>query len=162
MRLLTDAEPAGLADDLDALLLLRHVADHGWVDASRGRTPLQRPLAFVSDAIGRLASHRLDGTAVISAVMGTPPGQEPAWRLSAAARGRLRRLSLPALGPHGRARLALEWARARGRISSTELVDLTGMQPNHASTLLRSLEDDGHLTPSRAVRTGRGFHYLPV
>lgn len=51
---------------------------------------------------------------------------------------------------------------SRGRISTTELGDLVGVAANAVGPLLRSLEDEGLLTPSRANRLGRGFHYLPV
>lgn len=58
--------------------------------------------------------------------------------------------------------MILEWARARGRVSSTEVADLAGVAQNYAGKLLTELERQGHLEPGRPNRSGRGFFYRPV
>ena len=55
----------------------------------------------------------------------------------------------------------LDYARSRGRISSTEAADLSGVTAPHAAQMLAKLEETGHLAGSRPNRRGRGFHYVP-
>ncbi|MBB1494939.1 winged helix-turn-helix domain-containing protein [Propioniciclava sp. MC1595] len=58
-----------------------------------------------------------------------------------------------------RSAIALRYARARGRISTTELGALVEASPSNVGTILKELESDGLLTPSSHSRIGRGFHY---
>lgn len=56
-------------------------------------------------------------------------------------------------------RVTVSYARARGRISSTELASLVGDYASNVGTVLKRLEEDGVLAPSRASRRGKGFYY---
>ncbi|WP_407320764.1 winged helix-turn-helix domain-containing protein [Isoptericola halotolerans] len=53
-------------------------------------------------------------------------------------------------------------ARERGRISSTELGSLVGAAPSNVHTVLRTLEAEGILEPSRPNRRGAGSFYRPT
>ena len=64
--------------------------------------------------------------------------------------------------PEGREALVLDWSRARGRVSSTEIADLTGLSTVSAGKLLSKLEATGHLKAGRPGRKGRGFFYVPA
>ena len=64
--------------------------------------------------------------------------------------------------PEGRKALILHWSRARGRVSSTEAADLTGLSRVSAGKLLAALADAHQLKGSRADRIGRGYFYIPV
>lgn len=54
------------------------------------------------------------------------------------------------------------WAKARGRISSTEAADLTGLSTTYAGSILKSLAEHGSLKPGRDGTMGRGFYYVPA
>ncbi len=58
--------------------------------------------------------------------------------------------------------LILDWVRRRGRASSTEVSDLTGLSVPYAGKLLSDLADRGLLMGSRPEKGGRGYHYLPA
>ena len=62
----------------------------------------------------------------------------------------------------GREALILHWSRARGRVSSTEAADLTGLGRVSTGKLLAALADAHQLEGSRAERIGRGYFYTPV
>ena len=62
----------------------------------------------------------------------------------------------------GRETLVLDWSRARGRVSSTEVADLTGLSKVSAGRLLSGLADARRLKGGRDGRRGRGFFYVPV
>ncbi len=58
--------------------------------------------------------------------------------------------------------MILEWAHARGRVSSTEVADLTQLSVVRAGQILTELEDRGDLARGKEVKLGRGFFYVPV
>ena len=64
--------------------------------------------------------------------------------------------------PESREALVLNWSRARGRVSSTEVADLTELSKVSAGKLLTRLEAAGHLKAGRLGRRGRGFFYVPA
>lgn len=99
---------------------------------------------------------------VISPVRGIPPHQPDVFRLSDAVQSRLAHRLASLRAPDGRETLILEWSRARGRVSSTEVADLTGLSKVSAGKLLTRLADAGHLKGGRAERRGRGFYYVPA
>ena len=154
------------AGNVDSLLLIEHLSRQAWVDAQSATSVIQRSSAEeAGDAISRLADAHLDSASsasVISRVQGVPPNQPAAYRLSDAVRARLahRLDSLRTL--EGREALTLDWSRARGRVSSTEVADLTGLSKVSASRLLTRLADAGQLEGGRPGRRGRGFFYVPV
>lgn len=65
-------------------------------------------------------------------------------------------------GPNVRVALFVQWATARGRISSAEAADLGGISPSYANRRLAALAGGGELAPVRQNMRGRGFHYLPA
>ena len=154
------------ASNVESLLLIAHMARHGWVDAESAVPLLQRSSVEEADqAIRRLADARLgdDGSAsVIARVQGIPPHLPDAYRLSDTVRGQLAHRVVSLRAPDSREALVLEWSRARGRVSSTEVADLTGLSKVSASKLLRGLEAAGHLEAGRPGRRGRGFFYVPA
>nr|WP_246401315.1 ATP-binding protein [Jiangella mangrovi] len=160
IELLADITPKTLTRDVDLLLMLDHLCRHGWIDAARAAPVIQRGEAEARAAIGRLSEAVfLEG--IVTEVAGVPTGEPTAWRLSDHV---LVWMDYRLGYRHGEARqrMILEWARARGRVSSTEVSDLAGVAQNSAGKLLTELERQGLLEPSRANRSGRGFFYRPV
>lgn len=163
LRFLASLRPAALTADLDALLVLRHLVTRGWIDAAHAAPVLQRSELESAAVLTRLTEATLDdGKPVLTAVAGIPEGAPTAVRLAGPVRARFASRMASLLGPAGRRRLATDWATGRGRISTTELADLVGIAPNAVSSVLRALESEGVLEPSRGNRAGRSFHYLPV
>ena len=154
------------ASNVESLLLIAHMARRGWVDAESAITLLQRSSVEEADqAIRRLADARLsadDSASVIARVQGVPPHLPDAFRLSDTVRGRLAHRVFSLSAPDSREALVLEWSRVRGRVSSTEVADLTGLSKVSASRLLTRLEAAGRLKAGRPGRRGRGFFYVPV
>ena len=154
------------AGNVDSLLLIEHMTRHGWVDAHSATPLLQRSSAEEADeAIRRLAGACLDAegsASVISRVRGLPPHRNDAFRLSNTVRNQLAHRMAMLRAPEGREALARDWSRARGRVSSTEIADLTGLSTVSAGKLLSKLEATGHLKAGRPGRKGRGFFYVPA
>ena len=165
VALVAELTPAW-AGNVDSLLLIEHLTRHGWVDADSAAGVLQRSSPDeAQEAILRLAEAHLDpdrSRTVITPVRGVPVHQSAAFRLSDAARGRLAHRLASLRTPEGREALILHWSRARGRVSSTEAADLTGLSKVSASKLLIALADARQLQGSRPERIGRGFFYTPI
>lgn len=155
-----------LATSVDSLLLIEHLTRHGWVDADSAAPVLQRSSPEeAEEAIRRLAQARLDfrdPVSVITPVHGAPAHHPGAFRLSDTARRRLAHRLAPLRTPEGREALILGWSRARGRISTIEVADPTGLGKVSSGKLLGALADAGHLEGSRPMRRGRGFFYVPA
>lgn len=156
-------DPSEIAEDVNPLLLLRHLVDEGWVDVLRAAPILQLNRAESEGAISRLAGAAINGSPLITPVTGTPEDEPPAWALNASARGDLqRRDAMAGAGRKwpSREKIARSYSRARGRISTTELGGLVGASPTNLGAVLKELEKAGHLRPSRPNRRGPGFYYL--
>jgi ATP-dependent DNA helicase RecG len=159
---LASLEPASAASDIDALLIIDHLARAGWVDTITAMPVLQRPAAEAQAAIMRLASARTGRDVVLLPVKGVPAGQQDAYRLSGPARRRLAHRTSHLATPEGRKAQLADWANKRRRISSTEAADLTGLSIPYAGKVLTNLEEEGILEPGREGKTGRGFYYIPA
>jgi ATP-dependent DNA helicase RecG len=159
---LTHLEPTEIGTDVDALLLIDHLSRHGWIDVATARPVLQRPPRETEAAMSRLAASKLDGSPVITPIKGTPPGQPIAYRFSDAARAKLADRVDHLETSDGRTGLILGWARSRGRVSTTEVADMTGLSVPYVGLLLTSLEEEGLLSPGRENKLGRGFFYVPA
>ncbi len=159
LTMLASVQPP-IAQDVEALLLINHLTQAGWVDVRRAAPVLQRSPIEAKTAINRLAAVEADGDPVILRIRGVPAGDPEAYRLSDAVRERIRGSRSYADGQAARLGLIEEWARARGRVSSTEIADITGLSITHVGTLLVSLEEEGVLRPGRENRRGRGFYYV--
>lgn len=167
LAFLASLTPPPVARGVDALLLLTHLIRHGWVDATQAAPVLQRSRVETEAALTDLATARLTtaagaGEPVIAPVRGVPADAPPAYRLSDRARAMLGPKVAPLATPAGRAAMIAEWARRRGRVSSPEAADLTGLSAVSAVALLAALEDEGTLRPSRPNKRGRGLYYVPV
>lgn len=162
VSLLASITPVTTARDVEALLLINHLIQHGWVDVERAAPVLQRSPIEAKTAIDRLAEARVDASPILSQIRGVPAGAADAHRLSDPVRERLRGRIEYLDGPTAREKLIREWARARGRVSSTEIADITGLSTTHVGALLTTLEEEGVLLPGRENRRGRGFFYVPA
>ena len=160
------------AGTVEVLLLIDHLSRHGWIDPQTAAPVLQRTPEEAEQAIAQLADTTLAARdsdqatselpSVIVEVGGVPSAQSAAHRLSDAARQRLAHRVEHLTTPEGRIRLILSWSRGRGRVSSTEAANLTGLSRTSTAKLLTSLTEEGQLTPGRTNRTGRGFFYTPA
>jgi ATP-dependent DNA helicase RecG len=162
LTLLAAIAPPTMSRDVEALLLINHLIHTGWVDVRRAAPVLQRSDTEAHAAIRRLAEGRVDGSPVIIQVRGVPPGDTDAYRLSDEVMARMKGRIDYVDGQAARERLICDWARARGRVSTTEIADITGLSTTHAGTLLSAMEEEGLLLPGRENRRGRGFYYVPT
>ena len=155
-------DPPGAARDLDAVLLIDHLASNHWVDAAIAEAPLQRSRGETEAAIERALRVEFESEPVLAAIKGIPANAERAYRLSDRARtqlaGTLARLDSPA----DRSDAIVRWAHHRGRVSSTEVADLLGLSVVRAGQILTELENGGLLAPGRETKAGRGFFYVPA
>ena len=121
---------------------------------------LQKSPLESEHALAQLGAVTFAAEPVVVPIAGTVGS--PAWRLS----NRARRELAPRLGewlpPAARTRLVTNWARHRGRVTTTEVSDLVGIAVNAAGELLKALEEHGQLAPGRATKLGRGFFYVPA
>lgn len=148
------------AVNVETLLLIEQLSHRGWIDADRAAPTLQRPVEAVSEAIRLLSEATVGGEAVITKVRGTPAHIQPAYHFAPATRNRLAHRLAPLMTPGGRDSLIVDWAQARGRVSTTELADLADISVGTANRCLTALEQIGILDPGR-VSKGRGFFYTP-
>lgn len=159
---LGEIEPAEESVDVSSLLLTRHLLTHGWVDETRAVPLIQLPVEETRGSILKLARARIGAQNLLTTIDGTPDGTPPVWRLSVAA--------LNALLTHDhavdhtrklptRTEIARSFAKARGRISSTELGSLVNASGTNVGSTLKALAADGVLAPSTPTGRGRGFYY---
>ncbi len=162
MAFLAKVTPDRVRNDLNSLLLLRHLVDHLWVDAARGAPLLQHTPLEAAAALSVLANARVKGAALMAEVAGVPDDASPAWRLTVKAVEALAgadRQTEQRRRPVTRTQVAREWALARGRVSTTELASIVGATPSNMGSVLKALEQEGLLAPSSEARRGRGFYY---
>ncbi|WP_432507358.1 ATP-binding protein [Kineococcus arenarius] len=165
MRFLTTIEPAHHRNNLNSLLVLRHLVERWWVDEEVSAPVLQRSLLEARSTIGALESATTGGAPLIDVVVGTPADARPAWHLTPQALEALasadaytgQRRRAPS-----RSQIAADWAKNRGRVSTTELGSIVGASPTNVGAVLKALEAEGSLAPSRPVRRGPGFYYTWV
>lgn len=165
MGWLADVVPVELVEDLNVLLVLRQLVDQGWVDVASSAPILQLNRAETSGALNRAAAASMGSKSVLVPVTGVPDGDAPAWALSSPARSALQhrdRRSGVARNWPTREAIARSYALSRGRISSTELGALVGASPSNVGSVLKRLEDECFLRPSRENRRGAGFFYRPA
>ncbi len=155
-------EPEASGGDVDLLLILEQSITRGWVDARSIAPVLQRSETEAGGSLQRVAESTIHAHPIIVPVHGVPLNHPPAYRLSNSSKEDLAHRLGPVRTAEGREALIMDWARARGRVSSTEVADLTGLTVPYSGTLLSDLAGSGRLVGSRPNRMGRGFHYLPV
>ena len=172
---ISDIVPVNLTAGVEPHLLIDELCRRGWIDAETAAPLLQRTKAEASEAISRLKTANLTdepdaycdrpeefASGVIAEVAGVPANYPAACRLSDEARGRLAHLCPYLSTPEGQNALICDWATRRGRVSSTEVADLTGLSVLTAGRRLSALADAGVLKPAQSAQTGRGFHYVPA
>lgn len=160
LSLLAAVSPPEVTGNVESLLLINHVVRLGWVDVARAAPILQRSQVEAQAALHTLARARLKDIPLIVPVRGVPTGD--AYRLGDVAREWLKESTRWADGIGARDTLIPAWAGARGRVSSTEIADITGLSTTRVGTILTSMEEDGLLLPGRETRRGRGFYYIPA
>jgi ATP-dependent DNA helicase RecG len=165
MRWLRLFDDPDVAEDLRLLMIADTLAQRGWIDMNVAARRLQVSLVEASDSLNRFVDIGFEGRPAVRQVEGTPAGSDIALVLECAPVDRLVALDAEA-GWHrdrpSRKSIALDYAAARGRISTTELGSLVGAQPTNVGNVLKALEDEGRLEPSRAIRRGKGFFYRYV
>lgn len=162
MDWLAGVRPA-VHDDLRLLMALRRLVEQWWTDAVDLAPYLQVTEGEAEQVVARLRELSHAGDEVTRDVGGVPAGRgrtvvglgSHAWA-ALVALGEL--AGTPRRAP-ARADVALGYARHAGRISSTELGAIVGASPTNVGTVLRALEEDGVLGPSRENRRGPGFFY---
>ncbi|MCY4649126.1 MAG: hypothetical protein OXC98_01980 [bacterium] len=159
---LSSLNPRELSRDVDLLLVLDHLISHGWLDTGAASSATQRTSLESEEILGRIENVRVGGGELIVPVSGAPTEPSKAYRLGKAAQRRLEHRLETFRNIHGRESLILNWAKSRGRVSSTEVSDLTGVSKPYAGKLLTELADRGLLVGSRPHKMGRGYHYLPA
>ena len=162
IRFLSRLRPEAARSDLTVLLLLHRLNAVWWVDVERAAPLLQLSPVEATGALRSLAEVTIEEEPLIELVQGVPSGDQSAWSFSRAARDALSEEDAE-VGFHrtapDRAQVAMSWAAARGRISSTELASIVGAHPANVQSVLKSLEERDVLKPSRTNRRGAGFFY---
>ncbi|MBK9159847.1 MAG: ATP-binding protein [Propionibacteriaceae bacterium] len=159
---LKSLQPAEEAEDLNSLLILRHLVQVGWVDERVSAPLIQDTQAVARGALAKLSRVRMRLSPVIRAVEGAPSTAPVPWRLSVNSRASLDVMDFQARNFRAwpsREAIAASYAAARGRISSTELGSLVDASPTNMGPTLKSLEDQGVLEPAWLSRRGKGFYY---
>jgi ATP-dependent DNA helicase RecG len=165
MRWLRHFDDPAVHQDLRLLMIIDSLVWRGWIDASRAAKRLQVSVGEAQDSLNRLVGIGFDGHAALRPVEGTPAGSDVALALTRRALERLNDLDNQAgwrQDRPGRKAVALDYAAARGRISTTELGSLVDANPTNVGGVLKSLVDEGLLEWSRANRRGPGFFYRYV
>ncbi len=162
VEFLSALRPSGAASGVDVLLILDLLTQTGWVDASSAGPVLQRSSGETRAALSRLLTVTVDSEPLVEIVGGVPVDQDAAYQLGHKARERLSNRLAHLVSPEGRRGQIANWARARGRVSSTEVASFSKVTVPYAGTLLTSLESEGILIGARKNKRGRGFYYLPV
>ncbi len=175
-RFFVSLAPQTGMDDVDAALVMwRAARESSYLTGRSCANLLQRSESGAEEALCRVAAYtfkiqttlasRIPDTAETPPVdrapvldsIKVPPNTAPAWRLSRQARSAL---GLARVSESTESTLA--WARERGRISSSEYRQMTGVSSATAAKRLKDLADQGLIAPSSESGRGRGFHYLPV
>lgn len=159
---LATVQPRSETQDINSLLLLRRLVREGWVDATTAAPLIQLTIEEARGAINKLSQARSGPSSLLDLVSGVPEGTEPVWRLSTPAAAALTeedmRVGYTRDRP-SRIEIARSYARARGRISTTELGSLVDARATNMGGALKTLEQEGVLEPSSESGGGRGFYY---
>ena len=159
---MSSLQPRERSNEVDMLLILDYLLSHGWVDTATACSAIQRNEREAKIALNQMAGVMFEDLPMIVPVKGAPDDPSLALRLSNAAQEKLNHRLRRFPDPYSREDFILQWAQNRGRVSSTEVSDLTGITPSYASRLLTDLAERDLLVGSRPEKKGRGFHYLPA
>jgi ATP-dependent DNA helicase RecG len=149
--------------DLRILMTLHHLATQRWTDPIDLAPVLQLPVEEARQTIERLLDLRRARRPVCHEIDGIPlSAPVPSIAMDAGSiedLGALRRAAGTVSRAPSREQIARSYARARGRISTTELGSIVGAARANVGGALRALEQQGELEPSRQNRRGAGFYY---
>lgn len=153
--------------DLRVLMALHHLTAQRWTDPEVLAPILQVSVEESRQAIERLGDHSYGGRPLCHQIDGAPTSVPwPSVALSTSALEGLHSLRHDAGTSTSRAltrdHIARSYAQAHGRISTTELGSILSADPTNIGRVLRGLEDQGVLEPSRPNRRGAGFYYRYV
>ena len=152
--------------DLRVLMALHHLAAQQWTDPMDLAPVLQLTREESRQTVQRLLDHRAGGSPICHEIDGVPDSAPiPSVAMGAAASTDLVGLRRDAglrSRPLSREQIARSYASARGRISTTELGSIVGAARTNVGAVLRGLEEQGALEPSRENRRGPGFFYRYV
>lgn len=148
IRLRQSLAPTELADDLNMMMALDHIATQGWASARTLAPVIQDHEEIARDTLDRLFQATADDRPVVVPVNGRPEALPAVYRLSKAARRALGLRARRVLAPESRPDLLLGYAVEGGRISSTEASVLLGIGPAPAGEVLKQLAAEGNLRPS--------------
>jgi ATP-dependent DNA helicase RecG len=156
-----DLIPTPLADDVDALLAIVQLRSRRWVDVATLSPVLQRPPAETRSVLAELLRASFREGPLVVPVNGVPDSASQSYRFGPAAQDHFNRNDgVP--NSSRRRGVIIDYANNRGRVSSTEVVDLLGISVVQAGRILGDLTEEGLLQPSRPNRSGRGLYYLPA
>lgn len=182
-KLFANLHPPESRDDVDAALLVWRSAqpESPFLTSLSCADLLQRSYEDAEESLKRVASYALSPSGAVRGGIGTSPigtepiggdlvdrppllvpiqvprGTPPAWQLSSQARA-----ALGLSRSRDSTKCALAWALERGRISSSEYCELTGVAQATATNRLKELAEEGLIVPSSNLGRGRGFHYRPA
>lgn len=174
-RLFANLVPASGLDDVDIALLVWWASQRSLYLTVRSCAGiLQRSYADAEESLRRAATYEFpleppsagrQGPTYTSPAEMAPLLTEievaadtpPAWKLSWQAKTEL---GLDVVLDSTES--ALAWVRERGRISSSEYRQLTGVSQATATVRLKELAEQGQIAPSSEAGRGRGFHYRPT
>ncbi|GGF22514.1 hypothetical protein GCM10011399_15240 [Subtercola lobariae] len=160
LKFLNSIKPSDVGGDLDSILALRCSVERGWITSVELAPVLQKTVGEADFVLRRLTHSETADGAVLRFVSGYPLEDPPVFTPGPGIRAALGERLASVFNVRGRERIALEWARSRGRVSSPELADVAQVAGNNASSILKGLVTDGALKPSRASGMGRGLYYL--
>ncbi|WP_296137384.1 ATP-binding protein [uncultured Tessaracoccus sp.] len=151
-----------LLRNLRVLMAMRLVTDRLWVDEQVLAPYLQVSVEEAQEVLELLRRQRVGADPLLDPVVGVPAETPPVFKLSAQVGDRLE-LEYRERGMHrevpSRTVTARQYARHRGRISTTELGSIVGAQATNMGPVLKDLMHEGVLAPSSTTMAGRGFHY---
>lgn len=152
--------------DLRLLMALHHIAGQRWTDPDDLAPLLQVTFSEARQTIERLLGGRTAQGRLCHEVDGVP--STSTWPVIACDGSSLeeltrhrRKAGTPAR-PLTREQIARRYARAQGRISTTELGSILDADRTNLGGVLRNLEEQGVLEPSRTNRHGAGFYHRYV
>lgn len=152
--------------DLRVLMSLHRLVGQLWTDPVDLAPMLQLTVEESRQTLDRLTGHVRIARSVCHEIDGVPtsaPLPSIAVDMSVLEElSSLRRDAGITTRAHTRDQVARSYARARGRISTTELGSILGAHSTNVGGVLRGLEQQGDLAPSRENRRGAGFYYRYV
>ncbi len=153
------------ADDLNSLLLLRHLVDVGWLDLAHAALRIQDTRVNARRALSNLVDVTMEGENLLVEIPGIPDPGDPVWVLSSAALDFLARMDHGFGQPSrtiSREGTARDYLMGRGRISATELAAVVRATDENVQPVLKRLEREGVMVPMCPDRWGRASHYVPA